>query len=205
VSRRLAPLLALAAMLSVLTLWLIAVPLVSAGDPCYHGFEMPAATVASDDEIKILPCAFAPTITNVAVGATVTFYNGPGFTHLITGANQAWGSRDVEVQPNKTVAYTFDKAGIYPFACALHRGMSGVIVVGDMASAGTGTTGPVAGTGTTAAAAPQSGAATTPAPTDDLRLAAIGAIVGVIVGALVVWVSMRRRTVRHEEPAAGIA
>jgi plastocyanin len=191
-------------MLSVLTLWLIAVPLVSAGDPCYHGFEMPAATVASDDEIKILPCAFAPTVTNVAVGATVTFYNGPGFTHLITGANQAWGSRDVEVQPNKTVAYTFDKAGIYPFACALHRGMSGVIVVGDMASAGTGTTGPVAGTGT-AAAAPQSRAATPPAPTDDLRFAAIGAIVGVIVGALVVWVPMRRRTVRHEEPAAGIA
>jgi plastocyanin len=65
---------------------------------------MPAATVASDRDIRLEPCAFSPTITNVAVGATVTFHNGPGLTHLITGANQAWGSRDVEVQPNKTVA-----------------------------------------------------------------------------------------------------
>lgn len=62
----------------------------------------------------------------------MTFGSSPdGPAHLITGANQAWGERDVELQPDTTVAYTFDKPGVYPYACALHPGMSGAIVVGD--------------------------------------------------------------------------
>ena len=65
------------------------------------------------------------------VGTTVTFGNGSGQPHLITGANQEWGSRDSELSPNGTVAYTFTSAGVYPYACALHRGMSGTIIVGD--------------------------------------------------------------------------
>jgi plastocyanin len=205
VSRRLATLFGLGALVSGLTLWLVAVPAVSAGDPCYHGFEMPAATVASDSDIQLQPCAFSPTITNVAVGATVTFHNGPELTHLITGANQAWGSRDVEVQPNKTVAYAFDKAGIYPYACALHRGMSGVIVVGDVASAGSGTAG--AGATTTGAAAPPEAAtaAAGGSGSDTVALVAISAGAGAFVGALVVFVALRRRTSRQEEPVAGIA
>lgn len=205
VSRRLAPFFGLAAMFSVLTLWLVAVPLVSAGGSCFHGFKMPATSTGTVAEIKLEPCAFAPTVTSVEVGSTVTFRNGPNFTHLITGANQAWGSRDVEVQPNKTVAYVFDKAGTYPYACALHPGMSGVIVVGDVASAGSGTAA-VSGAGTTtAAAASQPSPATAASSMDGLGLVAIGAAIGLIVGAAVVWVSMRRRSVRTEEPVAGIA
>ena len=117
-----------------------------------------AATVEPADQIKLMPCAFAPTIAQVAVGSKVTFVNGPNFTHLVTGANQAWGSRDVEIQPGGTVSYTFDKAGIYPYACALHRGMSGAIIVGDAVAAagggaaGAGTTGSGAATTGTAAA-----------------------------------------------------
>ena len=82
-----------------------------------------------------MPCAFGPTVAQVAVGAKVTFVNGPEFAHLVTGANQAWGSRDAEIQPGGTVSYTFDKAGVYPYACALHRGMSGAIIVGDAVAA----------------------------------------------------------------------
>jgi plastocyanin len=190
-------------MLSMLALWLVAVPMVSAGNPCFHDFKMPATSSGSDTEIKLEPCAFAPTVTSVAVGSTVTFRNGPTFAHLITGANQAWGSREVEVQPNKTVAYAFDKAGTYPYACALHPGMSGVIVVGDTASAGTG----AAGVGAATPDAPSAGsaAATSASTTDSLGLVAISAGVGLVVGAVVVWVSMRRRTVRRDEPVAGIA
>src|SRR5207245_8147587 len=90
---------------------------------------------ASEVQIKVAPCAFAPTVTTVAVGSTVTFFNGPDYTHLITGANAEWGSRDVELRPGQEVSYRFDKAGVYPYACALHRGMSGTVIVGDPAVA----------------------------------------------------------------------
>jgi plastocyanin len=104
---------------------------VVAGDPCYHGFDLPPLTEGTDPQVKLLPCAFAPTVVRVAPGTTVEFYSGPYDVHLITGAGQEWGSRDVEVQPETMVAYRFDRAGTYPYACALHRGMSGTIVVGN--------------------------------------------------------------------------
>ena len=122
----------------------------------------PAAQAAT--EIKLMPCAFAPTIANVPVGSKVTFVNGPDFIHLVTGANQAWGSRDAEIQPGGTVSYTFDKAGIYPYACALHRGMSGAIIVGDAVAA---SGGGAAGAGTTGGEATTTGAA--PASDSDVR------------------------------------
>lgn len=104
---------------------------VAAGDPCYHGFDLPPLTEGTDPQVKLLPCAFAPTVVRVAPGTTVEFFSGPYDVHLITGAGQLWGSRDVEVQPDSMVAYRFDRAGTYPYACALHRGMSGTIVVGN--------------------------------------------------------------------------
>jgi plastocyanin len=128
-SRRLASLLATLALLAV---GLAAAPAVIAGDPCYHGFEIPARSEEAAYQIKVAPCAFAPTVAHVAVGATVTFFNGPDFVHLVTGANAEWGSRDAELKPGQQVSYRFDKAGIYPYACALHRGMSGAIVVGSV-------------------------------------------------------------------------
>ena len=120
--------------LSALTLILgsfaLAAP-VAAGDPCYHDFDIPPRTESTDPQVKLLPCAFAPTVVRVAPGTTVEFFSGPYDVHLITGAGQEWGSRDDEIQPNSTVSYRFVRAGTYPYACALHRGMSGTIVVGD--------------------------------------------------------------------------
>lgn len=118
--------------LAALVLALAAAPAALAGDPCYHGFEIPARTEAAETQIKVAPCAFGPTVAHVAVGSTVTFFNGPDFKHLITGANAEWGSRDTEIQPSQEVSFRFDRPGIYPYACALHRGMSGAIVVEDV-------------------------------------------------------------------------
>ena len=179
----------LPALVVLTTLWLSAAPLVSAGDPCYHDFAMPAATTQAATQIKLMPCAFAPTVTQVALGSTVTFFNGPDFTHLITGANQAWGSRDVEVRPGQVVSYTFEVAGVYPYACALHRGMSGTIVVGDAASAATST----GSAGAATSGAGPSGDASSGTPTDELVLAALAAVAGVVVGAAAVFVAMRPR------------
>ena len=92
--RHIARLLGLAATCSLAILWLVSAPTASAGDPCYHGFEMPTTTIEATNEIKVMPCAFGPTVARVPVGSTVTFFNGPDFAHLVTGADQAWGSRD---------------------------------------------------------------------------------------------------------------
>jgi len=157
---------------------------------------MPAITTEATDQIKVMPCAFGPTVAQVRVGATVTFFNGPDFTHLVTGADQAWGSRDTELKPGSTVSYTFDKPGVYPYACALHRGMSGTIVVGDvvpanaLGAAGAGTTGAVSAGQTTSGFDALGGPA----------LLALAVTIGIVIGAAVVLASRRRRS--HEEPAS---
>ena len=198
-SRRIAALVGLLALPALLLIGLAAAPAVSAGDPCYHGFTIPPRTTASEVQIKVAPCAFAPTVTTVAVGSTVTFFNGPDYTHLITGANAEWGSRDVELRPDEEVSYRFDKAGVYPYACALHRGMSGTVIVGDpaVALAGTvtddsaGSSGGVSNAGSTIAPPPTADSgATSGLPPVALVL---GAGAGVFIGAAATWLVMRRR------------
>ena len=198
--RHIARFLGLAATATLSILWLISAPAASAGDPCYHDFTMPSSTTEAATQIKLMPCAFAPTVAQVAVGSTVTFFNGPDFAHLVTGANQAWGSRDTELRPGGTVSYTFEKPGVYPYACALHRGMSGTIIVGDVVPANAvGATG--AGTTTTGTAS----ASQTTSSTDALggpALLALAVGSGIVVGAAVVMLASRRRRNREERPQA---
>jgi plastocyanin len=171
---------------ALVLLGLIAAPRTLAGDPCYHGFEIPARTDAAETQIKVAPCFFAPTVARVPVGATVTFFNGPDFTHLVTGANAKWGSRDVELKPGETVSYSFDQPGIYPFACALHRGMSGAIVVGDATGAAAVATSQPSPTPAPAAAQTGDEPASGTMPT-----VVAGTGLGVLVGAAGLWVASR--------------
>lgn len=172
---------------ALVVLGLFGVARTTAGDPCYHGFAIPARTDAAETKIKVAPCAFAPTVARVAVGATVTFFNGPDFVHLITGADGEWGSRDAELQPGQTVSYRFDRPGIYPYACALHRGMSGTIAVGDIGTAVGAETVNDGSTGRTSE--PSKAAGSEPG----VGTIAGGALAGVVVGAGGLWVVMRRR------------
>ena len=106
-------------------------PGVAAGDPCYHGYVIPAPTSAETSDVKLEPCAFLPTAARVAPGTTVTFTNVSQESHLITGSNASWGDRDAELAAGATRTVRFDQPGIYAYSCALHRGMTGVIVVGE--------------------------------------------------------------------------
>lgn len=184
----------------LLAIWLIAVPSASAGNPCFHGYEIPAPTTESTTQIKLADCAFGPTIARVPVGATVTFFNGPNFTHLITGASQAWGSPDVEVQPMTQTSYRFDTAGIYPYACALHPGMAGAIVVGDPAQAAADTSdgGATTAVGGGDDVAQAAAASNTSGAIGMLAAVGAGTIAGVIAGAGAVWLVVRRRTTRTQ-------
>jgi len=210
--RRLTTLASLLATGATVVLWLAVAPVTSAGDPCYHGFAMPEDTTGTDVRVNLLPCAFAPTVTSAEVGATVTFFNGSDFTHLITGANQSWGSRDTEIAPGKTVSYQFDRAGMYPYACALHRGMSGVIVVGDTSTTAAGGKGAVsAADNAKAASAPATtpnAAASAMAPSqgpEPALVAGVSTVAGAIVGGVIVGLALRRRAAAREDHLEGIA
>ena len=109
-------------------------PSTAAGDPCYHGYTIPPATTAATNRVTMEPCAFVPTTARVAPGSTVTFANVSGENHLVTGSNARWGDRDAEISAGKSLSVRFDQPGIYAYSCALHRGMTGVIVVGDIAT-----------------------------------------------------------------------
>ena len=163
---------------------LVAPAVAVGGDPCYHDFAMPARSVSTSPAVKALPCAFTPTISYVPVGTTVTFSNGSDWGHLITGANQEWGSRDEELPANGSVTYTFDRAGVYPYACAFHRGMTGAIVVGADVAAGlapqTGGAAPVAASSTT------TGTEATAQPMDGARIA-IAVVAGGLIAFAIAW------------------
>jgi plastocyanin len=191
---------------ATLATWLVVAPAAMAGDPCFHGFDMPPVTTEATNQIKLLECAFGPTIATVPTGSTVTFVNGPHFAHLVTGAGQTWGSRDIQVQPNAEISYRFEAPGLYPYACALHVGMSGAIVVGDAASAlAAGTTGAAVrltdgepAAATTEAASPE---ATSSSPIGTVALVVAGVVGGIAAGAAAVWLGLRRRSSR-EAPLA---
>ena len=126
--RRLRIFLAAAGLLSVS---LVMAPGVAAGDPCYHGYTIPAPTSAETSTVNAEPCAFVPTTARVDVGSTVTFVNVSIEPHLVTGSNASWGDRDAELAAGASRTVRFDRPGVYAYSCALHRGMTGVIVVGD--------------------------------------------------------------------------
>ena len=206
---RLRQLIQIAAPAGLLALGLLAAPTASAGNPCFHDFTMPPADSATGNEVKLLPCAFSPTVTRIAVGTEVTFSNGSDFSHLITGANQEWGSPDVELQPGQKLSHTFDAAGIYPYACVLHPGMSGAIVVGDgdaavVSGAGTTSGGPAnasTGGGSSAVEAPLVSPVQGIAA-DGVILVGLGVVVGLVAGGAATWIALRRRPTASGRMAA---
>ena len=186
----------LAGLLAVASL--AAAPAVLAGDPCYHGYTIPAATTASTSAVKMEACAFVPTNVRVATGATVTFTNGSYEPHLLTGANQAWGDREKEIAPGASLSVTFDKPGVYAFSCSLHRGMSGAVIVGGAEQE--------AGVAAAGAAGEDGGGATSGGGTDTGLIASIS-IAGLAALAAIGWAAallQRRRLVAAEAARATI-
>jgi plastocyanin len=128
-SRRLALLIGT---LTLLGAAFVLAPAVAAGDPCFHQMDnRPAASTGSTSQIAIGDCVFAPTVTRVATGTMVTWRNSSIQAHEVVGSNLAWGKHDKLLEPGDTIAWTFDKPGVYGYACMIHPGMTGVVVVGD--------------------------------------------------------------------------
>jgi plastocyanin len=170
--------------IALVPLVLLALPFAAA--PAYAGggcfAEGPSALQRSSTVVIEHACFGTGAIT-VAPGATVTWRNDSDLEHNVSGPAIEFA----ELPARGTVTKTFATAGLYPYACTIHPGMSGVVVVGAVPSV--------------AAAAPSvAPAAAVPAapssPSSPSRGVPVGAIAGgaaVVLVAGLVLVSMRRR------------
>jgi plastocyanin len=100
-----------------------------AGGGCHSGVTQNDATGEKEATVRMVDACFTATVTSVDPGTSVTFANADiGVTHNV-GGNQ-WGHFEDMIEGD-AFAVRFDDAGIYPFACSYHPGMTGAIVVGD--------------------------------------------------------------------------
>lgn len=99
----------------------------NAGGGCHGPVTPPGDGEAS--VVKIDGCMFYPTVARVPVGTTVRFLNTGQVPHNVTGVIGTWESG--ELASGAEFRQAFREAGVYPFACTLHPGMNGAIVVGD--------------------------------------------------------------------------
>ncbi len=107
-----------------------------AGGGCHSGVTENDATGEKDATVRMVDACFTATVTTVDPGQPVTFANTDlGVTHNV-GGNQ-WGHFEDMVEGD-TFTVTFDEAGVYPFACNYHPGMTGAILVGSGKGAGGG-------------------------------------------------------------------
>ena len=91
-------------------------------------------TEGSDTTVELAGSCFTATTSFVEPGETVTFVNRDPFLHNVSGSG--WGHYEDMVKGD-TYSTSFPDQGVFAFACTLHPGMTGSIVVGDGAQATT--------------------------------------------------------------------
>jgi plastocyanin len=107
-----------------------------AGGGCHSGVTENDATGEKVATVRMIDACFTATVTAVDPGTPVTFANTDlGVTHNV-GGNQ-WGHFDDMIEGD-AFTVTFDGAGVYPFACNYHPGMTGAVVVGNGKGVSTG-------------------------------------------------------------------
>jgi plastocyanin len=103
---------------------LLVTPAIAGGGGCLG---KPTEAIASTVELR--KSCFTPTVTHVDPGQQVAFVNRDGLTHNVIGFGALWG--DIKgIGGGETRLFTFTEAGIFPYACTLHPGMVGAVVVG---------------------------------------------------------------------------
>jgi len=97
----------------------------------------PAATSApaaggAAQQIIMKNLKFAPAQVTIKAGTTVTWVNQDGFAHTVTAGargNPTGLFDSGNVDGGKSFSFTFKDPGTYPYNCAIHPGMDGVITV----------------------------------------------------------------------------
>jgi len=119
--------LALAALAAALTFFALAAPSVAGG--CLNTTKPVEGT---SPDVRIDKCQFRAGILRVPVGTVVKWTNDDVFPHVISGID--WGRTQPMLSTGESWSHTFTEAGIYPYTCTLHPGMSAVVFVGGSGS-----------------------------------------------------------------------
>ena len=117
--------------------------------------------------VRIVNCGFDAGVLRVPVGSKITWTNSDWLPHVVSGVG--WGRTQTVMNPGDTFSHEFNAAGVYPYTCTLHPGMSAVVLVGDVSG----------GPATTAASAP-----TAPTAPEQPAWPGIALVASVAVGAL---------------------
>ena len=128
--------------------------------------------------VDLAGACFLPSTLHADAGETITFVNRDPVAHNVSGTG--WGQYE-DLARGERFTTSFADPGIYPFACTLHPGMNGVVVVGQ----------PGAGETTTAAQPITRSASGTDGGSSWMVAAAAGLVLGGAVGAGAT--SVRRR------------
>jgi plastocyanin len=102
----------------------IAIVLLVAGSPIVSANDQPSPTNAG---VKIDNFSFGPQTITVPVGATVTWINHDDIPHTSVSTEGVFKSKVLDT--DEKFAYTFTKAGTYPYYCTIHPKMTGTVVV----------------------------------------------------------------------------
>jgi plastocyanin len=169
----------------------------AAGGGCMHST---GPTTGRGDSVEMLDYCFTSTVLYVERGTDVTWTNRDDTGHNIVGVGGTWGNPDLTLNTGDTASYRFDEDGVFPYACWIHPGMIGAIVVGD--GVGTDLTAVVPGAaGGDAGSAEIASSPLVENGSDDVTgIWVVGAalVLGALAGAFAVAMRNRRK-----EPVAG--
>jgi plastocyanin len=84
--------------------------------------------------VDMVDACFAPAVLHVGVDEEVTFTNLDPMAHNVAPAGWGWGHIE-NIPEGGSFTTTFDEAGVFPYACSLHPGMTGAVIVGGSADA----------------------------------------------------------------------
>jgi plastocyanin len=117
---------AVVALAASLTVVLGAAPARAGGGGCHRDMQW-GPLEGTGATVELVKACMTPSILRVDPGTAITFVNRDDMLHNIVGSGMfAW-----DLGLDASVAYRFDHAGTFPYACTLHPGMVGAVVVGD--------------------------------------------------------------------------
>ncbi|MEX2372231.1 MAG: plastocyanin/azurin family copper-binding protein [Dehalococcoidia bacterium] len=134
-------------------------------------------TSGTGTAVEIVSSCYSPTVLHTEVGAEVVWTSRDQVPHTVTGTGDSWGNYETFTD-GETMAFTFDEAGVFPYFCALHPMMQGVVVVGDPTPAATEPAAGIEVPSTPPSTAGAAGSTTVAVALGGLLLGAAGATVG---------------------------
>ena len=96
------------------------------GQGCTEGYEDGTGTTVVTKGV-----CFTPTVLRIEPGDTVQFKTADGVPHTVGGIAGSFGDLFTKLHYDQPLSYRFTEEGTFPYACMLHPGMGGVVVVGD--------------------------------------------------------------------------